>query len=173
MSNDRNAQTIEKGLNQARQLIMQRLASRLYTISRSITESEIGAKEYSGFTGNAQTSYTSQVWVNGEKVSEYCTGDYQPDAIHEKVGEGKYLKLEIPYEGDSRKVKGKVPIDHAWAIDSLNAIDREKPDVKKGIAVRFAIGVEYGEYIGNPLNGMMQSALYDINERKLRIDVRN
>lgn len=166
-----NAQTIDKGLRQARQLIMQRLSSRLYSIGRRIAEEEIGSKEYLGFTGNAQTSYTSQVWVDGMKVSEYCTGDNQPDAIHEKVGEGEYLRLEEPYEGEARKVKGEVPIDHAWAIDSLNAIDREKPDVKKGIAVRFAVGVEYGEYIGNPLDGMMQSALYDINEYKLRIDV--
>ena len=173
MSNDRNAQTIEQGLAKARQLIMQRLASRLYTIGREITEREIGVKEYTGFTGNAQTSYTSQVGHNGVKVSEYCTGDYQPDAIHPKVEEGENLRLSAPYEGDARRVKGKVPIDHAWAIDSLNAIDRDKPDLNKGIAVRFAIGVEYGEYIGNPLGGMRESALYDINERKLRIDVRN
>lgn len=173
MSRDRNAQTIERGLNQARQLIKTRLANRLYTIGRKITENEVSHKEYLGFTGNAQTSYMSQVWVDGQLASEYNTGDYQPSPIREKVEHNKVVHLENPYEGEARSVMGKAEIQHPWATQTLDAIDRDKPDVENGLAIRFAVGVEYQDYIGNPIGAMLKSALFDINERTLKIDVRN
>lgn len=173
MSNDRNAQTIERGLAQARQKIMAGLASRLTTIGRNIVEKELRAKKYTGFTGNAQTSYLTQVWVNGALVSEYCTGDYQSPPLRPKIQDGKTVYLSAPYEGAPRKVKGKVGIDHDFGFETLNAIDNYVPDVKKGLAVRFAVGVEYNDYIGDPIGEMHEGVLYDINERTLKIDVRN
>lgn len=171
MSSD-NAHTITQGLAHARQLIRQRLSSRLSSIGRKIGERELGSKEYSGFTGNAQTSYQSQVWSDGKKIAEWNSGDSQPDPIRPKIEEGDTVTLSEPYEGAPRSVRGKVEIEHPWGAMTLDAIERDKPD-SDFLAIRLAVGVEYNDYIGDPIGQMMQSAMFDINERTLREDVRD
>ena len=84
-----NAQTIDKGLRQAREAIMKELANQLDSFGGDIAHSVCEEKEYLGFTGNAQTSYTSQVWIDGKPFAEYSTGDYLPDIIHRKIELGE------------------------------------------------------------------------------------
>lgn len=172
MSNDRNAQTIEKGLAKARQAIMKELANQLDSFGGDIAYSVFEEKSYMGFTGNAQTSYTSQVWVDGEPFSDYCTGDIQRDAIHEKVEFGEALFLEDPYEGDPRTITGEVEIEHPYSSQTINAIRAQRKKVGKGVAMRMSVGVEYNNFIGDPI-GMMYKRIKSIDFTKLRIDVRN
>lgn len=172
MSNDRNAQTIEKGLNQARQAIMKELANQLDSFGGDIAYSVFEHKPYMGFTGNSQTSYSSQVWIDGVPFAEYSTGDFQRDAIHEKVEFGEALFLEEPYEGDPRTVSGSVDIEHSYSRQTLDAIRMQRQKVGKGVAMRMSVGVEYNNFIGDPI-GMMHKRIKSIDFTKLRIDVRN
>lgn len=172
MSNDRNAQTIEQGLTKARQAIMKELANQLDSFGGDIAYSVFEKKPYMGFTGNSQTSYTSQVWIDGVPFAEYCTGDFQRYPIHEKIELGEELFLEDPYEGDPRTVRGKADIEHSYSSQTIDAIRMQRQKVSKGVAMRMSVGVEYNDFIGDPI-GMMYKIIKSIDFTKLRIDVRN
>lgn len=172
MSNDRNAQTIEQGLKKAREAIMRELANQLDSFGGDIAHSVFKKKPYIGFTGNAQTSYTSQVWVDGKPFSDYSTGDFQRDPIHKKVEFGEALFLAEPYEGAPRTITGKVEIEHSFSNQTIDAIRVQSQKISKGVAMRMSVGVEYNDFIGDPI-GEMYKMIKSIDLTKLQIDVRN
>lgn len=172
MSNDRNAQTIEQGLTKARQAIMKELANQLDSFGEDIAHSVFKEKPYTGFTGNSQTSYTSQVWIDGVPFTEYCTGDFQRYPVHEKIEFGEALFLEEPYEGSPRTVSGKADIEHSYSSQTIDAIRMQKQKIDKGVAMRMSVGVEYNNFIGDPI-GEMYKMIDSIDFTKLKIDVRD
>lgn len=172
MSNDRNAQTIDKGLRQAREAIMKELANQLDSFGGDIAHSVFKEKPYTGFTGNSQTSYTSQVWIDGVPFAEYCTGDFQRYPVHEKIEFREALSLEEPYEGSPRTVRGEADIEHSYSSQTIDAIRMQKQKIDKGVAMRMSVGVEYNNFIGDPI-GEMYKMIDSIDFTKLKIDVRD
>lgn len=172
MSNDRNAQTIEQGLKKAREAIMRELANQLDSFGGDIAYSVFKEKPYTGFTGNAQTSYTSQVWIDGVPFAEYCTGDFQRYPIHEKIEFKETLFLEEPYEGIPRTIRGKADIEHSYSSQTIDVIRMQRQKISKGVAMRMSVGVEYNDFIGDPI-GEMYKRIESIDLTKLQIDVRN
>ena len=135
---------------------MARLASKALFAGERLTEQSFLTKLYSGFTGNAQTSYTAMVYNDG-KVATHSTGDHQQKPIHEKIALGEVLYLDRPYEGSPRKVVGKVDVDNAYSSQTIAQI-RKKPTRDKCVTLRLAVGVEYDDYIGHPIDEMHANA---------------
>lgn len=158
MSSDKD---IDNGLMIAKEQIMAHLADIVGFEGAVIANRVLGKRSYSGFTGNAQTSYSAITYRNSRVLRDFSTGDVQREPIREKIPKGKTIYLDEPYEGNPRSVTGRVGTDGKFSYDTLSDILRQ-PVKKDGVTVRFAIGVEYGPFIGNPLQDMHLLARTDI-----------
>lgn len=149
MSNG-NSKIAMQALERAKKDIMAHLARKSLEAGFRITEQALREKSYNGFTGNAQTSYTALVY-NAAEVQEYSTGDNQRTPIRGKIPNGETVFLPTPYEGSPRKVRGKVDILNNYSSQTIAQI-KQKPVKNKGVTMRLAVGVEYNNFIGSPID---------------------
>lgn len=168
MSND-NVRTISAGLERAKKEIFAQLAENALRVGRRLTNEAFGDKDYAGFTGNAQTSYTAQVFSGEALLAEYSTGDDERPPISPKIPEGETMYLEDPYEGNARSITGQVEIENEWAEGTITRIRKEPIKVRQGVTLRMAVGVEYNDYIGDPIGDMHMEA-QKLNNQSFKVD---
>lgn len=144
MSRDNRA-TIERGLAEAVRTIKSRLAERAMLVGHAIVNEAESERKYNSFTGNTASSYTAGVFVDGRKYAERDSG--APAPIHAKVGEGETLFLDEPIEGEPRSITGETELHTPYADQLTSIIMEEQPMLRNGVAIRFAVGVEYDRHL--------------------------
>ena len=108
-------------------------------------------KEYTGFTGNTQTSYTCGLYINSKLVYYVNQYTWNRKPVRKKVPKGVYVYLEKPYEGHARNVYGEVGVDNRYGADTALAFLKSYSAPKNTIALVATTGTEYSEYIESVL----------------------
>lgn len=119
----------------------------LHYASVELVHTALFNREYVGFTGNTQTSYTCGVFLNGKLVDVVSTADSLEKPVRHKIPLGKDVYLERPYEWPPRSRGGMVKVDRNYGSETaLKIINRYKAP-KKGIALVMTTGTEYSEFL--------------------------
>lgn len=156
MSSD-NVKIFDAAIKRAKEQIMQKLAQRAFRKGCQIVDIALGEKEYMGFTGQSQTSYTAMV-LDKKGATVYSSGDFQREPVFRKINQDEVVTLAEPYEGDERTVKGEAEI-----LDSSNdaTIRKIASEPHGALTLRMAVGVEYHEYLpgDDPIEVMYNHAM--------------
>lgn len=150
--NNRNKARISKGIAKAIDAALTHLAAPLQGEAEEIMWHVYSRRKYLGFTGNAPTSYTASLFLHGKEVDRTDTNIDAPP-IHAKVKLNETLFLEFPYEGPPRRVTGEVELLTPYAAEIIDRI-MTKPLRYQQLSVRLAVGVEYNEFIDDPIGNM-------------------
>jgi len=146
MSKD-NGTIAREGLERGVGMIFSRLTQIMSEYSSKEVMEADDQREFFGFTGNTQTSYTAIVYRDGAVTHTASTSQRYPQPpVHAKIELGKSLFLAEPYEGEPRRRGGKANIMHPFAEQTIAAI-RKAPANEKGVTTRFALGVEYHNFL--------------------------
>lgn len=131
-----------------------------------LIQNAIKSKTWTGFTGNAQTSFAVGVYVDGKVVNIVDGTDYENrEAIMKKIRYGQRVFLKHPFEGNSRAVIGKVEVTDEKATETSRRFIRNKRPTSKGYSIIVTIGAEYYAFIDNNLFAMRNT--YDITDSLL------
>ena len=158
----RNRTALKKGFDTFRQKLELVAMSAILKKGISVIQTEYDSKGWQGFTGNAQLSYGFFLYDGkGGLWDKYLTLDHHRSPIMPKIDEGRTVWLEEPYEGESRRVKGKARLETATAEAAMKAIEA-KPQRRRGKVLwrgRFTLGVEYEPYlVGDPYDKLHATA---------------
>ena len=138
---------IRKGFDKADALIKTALLNMMSEFAYECIKDTQNQKEFTGFTGQTQTSYMAGVFYNGKLVST-VDNTYTKKPVFRKIRRGERKYLRHPYEGDSRTTIGRVNVNDMSGKETSVAFLRSYKDVpKKGWAVVVTTGTEYSEYI--------------------------
>lgn len=139
-------------LKNSKKLMKQIVSGHLYDMLAktcdNLLEDAVTSKEYQGFTGNTQTSYSCGLYVNG--VFSYYVNQkmWSEKPVRKKVPKGVFVYLKKPYEGRARGVLGRVDVDSLYGKDFAFRFLRSYKDVpRKGFAIVMTTGTEYSLYI--------------------------
>ncbi len=108
----------------------------------------VKAKEYLGFTGNTQTSYSCGLYLDG--VLSYYVNQkmWSRRPVRKKVPKGVRVYLKTPYEGHPRSVTGTADVDSSFGDEtSFRFLQSYKSIPKKGFSIVMTTGTEYSVYI--------------------------
>lgn len=145
-----NRIALDKGFKIAKNIMWGHIYDILMSASHAYLKNMLEGKDYDGFTGNTQTSYTCGLYVDGRLTDAIATGSTLKSPVRLKVEKGKTVFLEHPYEGRPRSVTGKVDVDRLYGKDSAFGFLKNYKDIpRKGIAVVATTGTEYSEYLEN------------------------
>lgn len=151
--NATNKTALEKGFKVAKILIAGHIYDILENAARAYLQDMASRKEYQGFTGNTQTSYTCGLYIDGRLTYAIVQDTYSSKPVRLKVGRGETVYLENPYEGKARAVTGEAKVDNRYGKDTaFSFLKSYKKTPKKGLAVVVTTGTEYSEYIENVRN---------------------
>ena len=116
----------------------------------NLIEHALQEREFSGFTGNTQTSYSCGIYKNGKLIYVVSAGKELRKPVRKKIPLGKRVFLKRPYEGPPRAVKGKVKVDSQYGqYTAEDFLESYKNVPKKGFAIVMTTGTEYSEYLEN------------------------
>lgn len=150
-----NAKTLRDGLMKARTIMRKHLEQQLREICEHILLQVPRFREYKGFTGNTQTSYTCGIYVNGNLVKNGIVRqpNWNTRPLRRKINYGEWAWLAEPYDVNSepRSVQGKVPITGLplGAEESIRFLRSYHPASR--IAIVMTTGTEYSEYLEEEL----------------------
>lgn len=145
-----NRIALNNGFKKAKNIMRGHIYDILMSASHAYLKNMLEGKDYDGFTGNTQTSYTCGLYVDGRLTDAIVSGSAINGPIRLKVEKGKTVFLEHPYEGKPRRVTGKVDVDRLYGKDSALEFLRSYKDVpRKGLAIVATTGTEYSEYLEN------------------------
>lgn len=132
----------------ARNIISGHVYDMLVKVCDCLLEDAEMSKEFRGFTGNTQTSYSCGLYVDG-KLSYYVSQDmWTKKPVRKKIPKGVTVYLKHPYEGDSRSVTGRVDVDGLYGKDSAFQFLKSFKDApNNGFAIVMTTGTEYSVYI--------------------------
>lgn len=121
----------------------------LYDCGVLLISYAIDKKKWSGFTGNAQTSFTIGIYNNGV-LQEYVNGEMVRGrkALRKKIQLGKRVYLKRPYEGRSRAVVGSVEASNEYGTDTALSFLKSFKAQRNGLSMVMTIGVEYYMFLG-------------------------
>ena len=108
----------------------------------------VSSKDYLGFTGNTQTSYSCGLYIDG--VLSYYVNQkmWSRSPVRKKVPKGKFIWLHKPYEGRSRGLRGETDVDSFYGEESAFRFLQSYKDVPRdGFAIVMTTGTEYSVYI--------------------------
>ena len=157
-----NRAALKKGFDTFRQKLELVAMSAILKKGISVIQTEYASKGWQGFTGNAQLSYGFFLYDGkGALWDKYLTLDHHRSPIMPKIDKGRTVRLEEPYEGEPRRVKGKARLETATAEAAMKAI-AGKPQRRHGKVLwrgRFTLGVEYEPYlVGDPYDKLHATA---------------
>lgn len=139
-------------LAKAKKMMKQVTSGHIYDILARTCDDLLGdavsSKEYLGFTGNTQTSYSCGLYIDG--VFSYYVNQkmWSEKPVRKKVPKGVTVFLKRPYEGSPRSVKGRVDVDSLYGKDSSYEFLKAYKEVpRKGFAIVMTTGTEYSVYI--------------------------
>lgn len=145
-----NGRLFDEGIKKVDCLIGVHLYDILLKVATDYLSDMVRSKEYQGFTGNTQTSYSCGLYVNGRLADVIVQREFSKKPIRLKVRKGERVFLEKPYEGKPRKSIGKVDVDSLYGVESAFAFLKNYKNIpRKGFAVVATTGTEYSEYLEN------------------------
>lgn len=132
----------------AKQVISGHVYGLLVKVCDGLLEDAERSKEFRGFTGNTQTSYSCGLYVDGN-LSYYVSQDmWTKWPVRKKIPKGVTVYLKHPYEGRPRSVTGRVDVDGLYGKDSsFQFLKSFKEAPEKGFAIVMTTGTEYSVYI--------------------------
>ena len=141
-----NIKVFEEGMKKAAQLAASMLADKSYAPMMGVVNTAEQDRGWTGFTGNAQTSYGASCMTKTE-FRQYRADDHNGPVVCDKVKRGETVYLEEPYEGEPREVSGAVDIRFANSTQALDYI-LDLPMPPTCLAnVRIAFPLEYVNYL--------------------------
>lgn len=165
MGIDDNIRVLEAGMKKARELVRQKLGAMCQPHVMGIVDEASNAREWTGFTGNAQTSYGGCV-IDQKTVWQYRSDYGGVSVVHDKVNKGETVCLDNPVEGEPRRVSGDVNIRFSDSSSALDYVLNLPVPAYSLVDARFAFPLEYVNYLRehyanggeNPLKLMHQLA---------------
>lgn len=132
----------------ARNVISGHVYDMLVKVCDGLLEDAERAKEFRGFTGNTQTSYSCGLYVDGI-LTYYVSQDmWTKEPVRKKIPKGVTVYLKHPYEGSPRSVTGRVDVDGLYGkYSSFQFLKSFKDAPKNGFAIVMTTGTEYSVYI--------------------------
>lgn len=163
-----NERTLNLGFAHGLKLIEYAVFRSLHDAAEKLLFSASIGKEYTGFTGNTQTSYMCGIYMNGQLVECIEQHNWHYPVIRGKVPKGKTVYLKYPYEGVGRAVEGKVHVDSLYGKDtSLNFLRRYR--IPKGYyGLVMTTGTEYSELLEQVRHLDVLTYTFSVAESKLQ-----
>lgn len=142
-----NEKVLEEGKIKMDRIIYKHIYDTLVNVCDALLKDACDKKEYNGFTGNTQTSYSCGLYIDGV-LSYYANQDrWNKTPIRLKVPKDEVVFLPDPYEGKPRKVKGIVEVNNMYGKDTAFSFISSYKAPKKGFVIVMCTGTEYSEYI--------------------------
>lgn len=143
-----NRQLFDHGIMKAREIIGDYFYNALIKAGKKMLSEACRNREFTGFTGNTQTSYACGVYVNGSLREIILQDDYSDPPRRLKLKPGKGVYLSDPYEGAPRYSRGTVPTNNmTGAQTSVYFLQKYKKAPKRGWGLVVCTGTEYSEYL--------------------------
>lgn len=169
MSHD-NRKTLETAFDAYNEAIREWVLECLVNSAKDLLQSVARHREFQGFTGHTQTSYSCGIYVNGNITHIIHQENWNaPPARLTKVPKGWSVYLMRPYEGTERWVRGSVDVNDLSGLQtSINFLQGYNKAPKKGWCLVITTGTEYSEIIEtvrglDVLSGTAQEAESIIN----------
>lgn len=150
MSSHDNARTLQRGFSQFEKARERYIEKTLIEVGTEILTLVAKHRQFTGFTGNTQTSYACGIYVNGNCTQVIRQTNWNEPPKRVKVPAGRFVYLKDPYEGEARGVKGKrnIPNDGGFGADtSVRFLLTYKGAPKRGWGMVVCTGTEYSEYL--------------------------
>lgn len=128
------------------------IIANLFLVSHKLIEHALTHREFTGFTGNTQTSYCCGIYLYGKLRGIVSAQSGHPKPVRLKVEKGRIVFLGNPYEGYPRSVQGAVDVDRLYGEDTSISFLRSYSPNKKHVALVMTTGTEYSEYLERSLN---------------------
>ena len=143
-----NTAVLKNSKKMMKQIVSGHLYDMLAKTCDDLLEDAVTSKEYQGFTGNTQTSYSCGLYVDGVFLYYVNQKMWSEKPVRKKIPKGVFVYLKKPYEGRARSVLGKVEVDSLYGKDSAFRFLQSYKDVpRSGFAIVMATGTEYSAYI--------------------------
>lgn len=160
-----NADVLKRSKKVFATIKQQHIMPLLWEMAHTLLEDALSMRSgWGGFTGNLPTSYAAAVWdfsgnLFGDIIfAEDVDGHYSIASVRrEKVGEGKTVHLENPWEGDERTVTGDVPIKFPWGADLAEwFLTNYHPHYKPCIVI--CTGAEYSKIVEDEYGNVLSAS---------------
>lgn len=154
-----NLEAFRNGIKMFKESFEQQAIDKMYKCAGYIILYAIAKKTWSGFTGNAQTSFTIGIYKNGSLL-QYVNGEMVEGrkALMKKIKYGKKIYLKNPFEGPSRAVKGDIQVADEYATDTAINFLKSFKASPKGLSMVVTIGVEYYMFLDyNGINALTRA----------------
>ena len=143
-----NRISLDVGMKKAKDIIY----NHLYGIMRDnvikLLHKAAVNREFQGFTGNTQTSYTGGIYVNGKLAEIIRESDYTEAPRMKKIQKNRAVYLKKPYEGEARWMRSSVSVSDEYGSDTaISFLKSYKGATKKGISIVITTGTEYSTYL--------------------------
>ena len=148
MAGRNNMSELGKAKKMIQQVSMDHIRGILAKTCDDLIDDAVRSKEYTGFTGNTQTSYSCGLYVNGAFTYYVNQRMWTENPVRKKVPKGMYVYLKRPYEGKPRGVIGRTDVDSLYGKDSaFQFLKSYNGAPTKGLAIVMTTGTEYSVYI--------------------------
>ena len=149
-----NEKVMDEGFAKGLAMIEEAFKIALHYASVELVHTALYNREYTGFTGNTQTSYTCGVFLNGKLVDVVSSGESQPSPglfhakpVRRKIPMGKDVFLQRPYEGNPRQRHGYVKTNREYGSETALKFINSYRAPRKGLALVMTTGTEYSEFL--------------------------
>ena len=142
-----NKKVIDSGFKKGLAMIENMIMVSLHYSMVELVHTALFNREFLGFTGNTQTSYTCGAYLNGKLVDVVSSSESLPKPVRKKIPYGKDVFLENPYEGSQRMRHGYVNTDRNYGADTALKFINSYKAPSKGIALVMTTGTEYSEFL--------------------------
>lgn len=143
-----NKKALTNGMVMASTLINDHLTKELLKVCEKLLKDVATERDFQGFTGQTQTSFMCGLYLNGALSYTIEQKDFKKAPIRTKIRKGERVRLEKPYEGVARTVRGQVDVnDKSGRETSIDFLSKYKNAPKKGFAIVVTTGTEYSEYL--------------------------
>ena len=142
-----NESVLDKGFAKGLALIERSFMIALHYASLELIHTALNNREYTGFTGNTQTSYTCGIFLNGKLIDVASSSESLPKPIRRKIPFGKSVFLKRPYEGNQRLRSGYVKTNREYGADTALRFINGYRAPGKGFALVMTTGTEYSEFL--------------------------
>lgn len=142
-----NKKTLDTGFAKFFASVEKQIIVSLHWAAVELVHLALANREYTGFTGNTQTSYTCGIFLNGKLVDVVDSQSSQSKPVRKKLKKGEGVYLDHPYEGNPRFRTGEVDVDGKYGADTALKFINGYKAPKKGIALVMTTGTEYSEFL--------------------------
>ena len=141
-----NKETFQKAFLIAKQKMHHYALRRLAEFGEELLEdAREGQRGWSSFTGNTITSLAFGLYEDNQLTDVVFVNGVNPP-VFRKIQKNETVFLDNPYEGEPRKVTGKVDIYDEWGDEtSIKTLESVRPKGGNGIVI--TTGTEYSTFL--------------------------